>query len=159
MLGYTSQEGYEHDDSKAIRGDLFCGLLCDEVNQDDLTDERVTNWVAQLKDEGILDGAASNSAGVRGGSVESTAENVPNVSGGGVAMDEMKALELENAKLRAMLEENSKLLDRVLCDERDSRVSSQSKFTPHYNTNTKVTMWTSSDGRSCYYSNGPPSSP
>ena len=31
MMGYTSQEGYDHEASKAIRGDLFCGLLCDMV--------------------------------------------------------------------------------------------------------------------------------
>ena len=30
-FGYTSQEGYEHEDSKSIRGDLFCGLICDAV--------------------------------------------------------------------------------------------------------------------------------
>lgn len=30
MLGYTSQDGYEHSASKSIRGDKFCGLLCDE---------------------------------------------------------------------------------------------------------------------------------
>jgi flavodoxin I len=38
MMGYTSQEGYEHEDSKAIRGDLFCGLLCDMVNQEELSE-------------------------------------------------------------------------------------------------------------------------
>jgi flavodoxin len=37
MMGYTSQEGYEHTASKSIRGDLFCGLLCDNVNQEELT--------------------------------------------------------------------------------------------------------------------------
>ena len=62
MMGYTSTEGYEQDASKALRGDQFCGLLCDEVNQDDLTEERVQNWVAQLKAEGILDGG--NEGGV-----------------------------------------------------------------------------------------------
>lgn len=54
MMGYTSQEGYVHQDSKAIRGDQFCGLLCDEVNQDDLSEERVQKWVAQLKTEGFF---------------------------------------------------------------------------------------------------------
>ena len=55
MYGAWSQEGYEHDDSKAIRGDKFCGLLLDMVNQEDMTEERVTQWVAQLRAEGFLE--------------------------------------------------------------------------------------------------------
>ena len=31
MIGYTSQEGYQHKSSKAIRGESFCGLLLDAV--------------------------------------------------------------------------------------------------------------------------------
>ena len=153
MMGYTSQDGYEHEASKAIRGDLFCGLLCDEVNQDDLTASRVEKWVDQLKHEGILDGA-SVAAKTEDTPVLEEVETTPaNLSNG------MKALEEENAKLRAMLEDNSKLLDRVLQQENDGIAPAQLDFTPHYNANTKVTMWTSSDGRSCYYSNGQPSSP
>jgi flavodoxin I len=55
MLGAWSQEGYEHDDSKSIRGDKFCGLLLDQVNQEDLTEERAEKWWEQLKGEGILE--------------------------------------------------------------------------------------------------------
>eukprot|EP00591_Stephanopyxis_turris_P010132 CAMPEP_0195511978 /NCGR_PEP_ID=MMETSP0794_2-20130614/4112_1 /TAXON_ID=515487 /ORGANISM="Stephanopyxis turris, Strain CCMP 815" /LENGTH=213 /DNA_ID=CAMNT_0040639687 /DNA_START=295 /DNA_END=932 /DNA_ORIENTATION=+ len=62
MIGYTSQEGYEHEASKAIRGDLFCGLLCDMVNEEDLTEGRVQRWVKQLLEEGILEGGASSGA-------------------------------------------------------------------------------------------------
>jgi hypothetical protein len=40
--------------AQRIRGDKVCGLLLDEVNQDDFTDEGIERWVAQLKDEGIL---------------------------------------------------------------------------------------------------------
>ncbi|CAB9527370.1 Flavodoxin [Seminavis robusta] len=55
--GYVSTEGYLHDDSKAIRGgDKFCGLLLDMVNQEELTDERIDNWIAQLGSEGFLEG-------------------------------------------------------------------------------------------------------
>merc|ERR1719276_360218 len=54
MIGYTSQDGYEHEESKAIRNDKFCGLLLDAVNQEEMTESRVKNWVAQLKEEGIL---------------------------------------------------------------------------------------------------------
>ena len=59
LFGYTSQEGYEHEASKSIRGDLFCGLICDAVNQDELTGERVQNWVAQLKTEGFVESSVS----------------------------------------------------------------------------------------------------
>ena len=41
--GYTSQDGYEHEASKSILPDhdnKFCGLLCDMVNQEELTTER-----------------------------------------------------------------------------------------------------------------------
>jgi len=55
MMGYTSQEGYQHKKSKAIRGESFCGLLLDAVNEEELTEDRVKNWVAKLLDEGILD--------------------------------------------------------------------------------------------------------
>lgn len=59
MLGYTGTDGYLHEESKAIRGDKFCGLLLDAVNQEELTEERVQNWVAALIDEGILAGAST----------------------------------------------------------------------------------------------------
>jgi flavodoxin I len=55
MLGYTSQEGYEHQASEAIRGDLFCGLLLDAINQEELTKGRVEAWVKQLIKEGVLE--------------------------------------------------------------------------------------------------------
>jgi flavodoxin I len=38
-----------HEESKAIRDGKFCGLLCDQVNQDELTDGRVEKWVNQLE--------------------------------------------------------------------------------------------------------------
>ena len=53
MLGYTSQVGYSHEASKAIRGDMFCGLLLDAVNEGDMSKERVKNWVAKLRSEGM----------------------------------------------------------------------------------------------------------
>jgi len=48
-VGMTSTAGYEHQESKAVRGDQFCGLAIDEDNQSDLTDERIKAWVSQLK--------------------------------------------------------------------------------------------------------------
>ncbi|MCY6489406.1 MULTISPECIES: flavodoxin FldA [Leptolyngbya] len=48
-VGMTSTAGYEHQESKAVRGDKFCGLAIDEDNQSDLTDERIKAWATQLK--------------------------------------------------------------------------------------------------------------
>ena len=52
IVGSVSTEGYEFDSSLSEKEDgRFVGLALDEDNQDDLTDERITNWVAQLKSE------------------------------------------------------------------------------------------------------------
>ena len=51
-VGYTSIEGYDFSESKAVRNEnQFCGLAIDEDNQSDLTEERVIAWVEQLKKE------------------------------------------------------------------------------------------------------------
>merc|ERR1719232_2008013 len=54
MYGLTSTDGYDHTESKAIRDDKFCGLMCDEDNQYDMSEERVAAWIAQLKEEGFM---------------------------------------------------------------------------------------------------------
>merc|ERR1711957_105635 len=54
VFGMTSQDGYDHVESKAIRDDKFVGLMMDEDNQYDMSEDRVTAWVAQLKDEGFM---------------------------------------------------------------------------------------------------------
>lgn len=51
IVGFTSTEGYEFESSKAERGNQFCGLALDIENQAALTEERVKNWVEQLKKE------------------------------------------------------------------------------------------------------------
>lgn len=51
VIGFTSTNGYEHDESKAQIDDQFVGLVIDEDNQDDLTDERVEQWTSQIKSE------------------------------------------------------------------------------------------------------------
>ncbi len=53
VVGFTDQDGYDHYDSKAIRDDKFCGLMCDEQNQMDQSEDRATAWVEQLKAEGM----------------------------------------------------------------------------------------------------------
>jgi len=128
-FGYTSQEGYEHEDSKAIRGDKFCGLLCDECNQEDLSAERVTAWVAQLKTEGFFEGGSAAAA------APAVVDAVP------VA----EPVQDESVAVWEDLEANSALMDRAI----DSHVNVG--FEPNYNPTTKSTMWVSRDGKSCYY--------
>lgn len=50
-VGYWSTDGYEFNESKALRDGKFVGLALDEDNQSDLTQERIKAWVAQLKQE------------------------------------------------------------------------------------------------------------
>jgi flavodoxin I len=50
-VGYWSTDGYDFNDSKALRNGKFVGLAIDEDNQSDLTDERIKAWVSQLKRE------------------------------------------------------------------------------------------------------------
>jgi flavodoxin I len=57
LIGMWPVEGYEHDFSKAQRGDKFLGLALDVDNQDDLTEERVQKWVEQIYGEFGLVGA------------------------------------------------------------------------------------------------------
>ena len=49
----VATRSYDHTDSKAVRDGMFCGLLCDEDNEYDKSEERATAWVEQLKSEGI----------------------------------------------------------------------------------------------------------
>eukprot|EP00977_Amphora_coffeiformis_P029035 scaffold38356_cov237-Amphora_coffeaeformis.AAC.3 len=123
MMGAWSQEGYEHDDSKAIRGDKFCGLLLDMVNQEDLTEERVQQWVAQLQAEGFCSGSSSSTPAA---TVATTTVTVP------------------EKELKDTLEEYSDTLDESIA------LHSSGGFLPHTNLATGKTMWTSADGRSSF---------
>lgn len=51
IIGFTSTEGYTHDESKAQIDDSFVGLVIDEDNQDDLSQERVEAWIQTIKTE------------------------------------------------------------------------------------------------------------
>ncbi len=51
LIGLWPITGYEHDYSKAQRGDHFVGLCIDEDNQSELSEERMVNWVEQLVKE------------------------------------------------------------------------------------------------------------
>ncbi len=48
-VGMTSVDGYEHEASKAQKGNQFVGLALDEDNQPELSAERIKAWVAQLR--------------------------------------------------------------------------------------------------------------
>lgn len=50
-VGYWSVDGYDFNESQAVRDGKFVGLAIDEDNQSDLTDDRIKSWVAQLKQE------------------------------------------------------------------------------------------------------------
>ena len=49
LVGKTSTDGYNYSDSTAVRDDEFVGLVIDENNQSDLTDERIAKWVESVK--------------------------------------------------------------------------------------------------------------
>ena len=53
VIGHWSTEGYDFDASRAANEDktMFCGLGIDEDQQFELTDERISGWVAQLLTE------------------------------------------------------------------------------------------------------------
>lgn len=51
LIGQVSSEGYTFNASKALKGDKLQGLVLDLENQPELTDERIDQWVKQLKEE------------------------------------------------------------------------------------------------------------
>ncbi|MFB6342832.1 flavodoxin [Saccharicrinis sp. FJH62] len=51
VVGHTSSEGYEFERSVSHRNGEFIGLALDFENQAGLSEERIKNWVAQLKKE------------------------------------------------------------------------------------------------------------
>lgn len=130
-FGYTSQEGYEHEDSKSIRGDKFCGLLSDAVNQDELTGERVQNWVTQLKTEGFMEGSSSTTV--------ASEEVIPESVG-----DKTDSVFQD-------IDEYSNMLDDTI----KRHGSTSTGFKSYYNEKKKTSMFVSVDGRSCYYTVDP----
>lgn len=50
IVGFTSVDGYYHDASKAQINDKFVGLVIDEDNQSELTDERIKTWVNEIRE-------------------------------------------------------------------------------------------------------------
>lgn len=49
IVGAVSTDGYEFDESIAVRDGKFVGLALDADNQSDLTESRIKAWVEQIK--------------------------------------------------------------------------------------------------------------
>ncbi|MGK7955183.1 MAG: flavodoxin, partial [Crocosphaera sp.] len=50
-IGHWPVDGYDHNESKAVKNGKFVGLALDEDNESDLTEDRIKTWVAQIKSE------------------------------------------------------------------------------------------------------------
>ena len=48
IFGQWPTDGYDFESSRAVKGDHFYGLILDEENEDDLTDERIREWTTLL---------------------------------------------------------------------------------------------------------------
>lgn len=126
MMGYTSTDGYLHEESKAIRGDKFCGLLLDAVNQEELTEERVQNWVAALIDEGILAGASTAAA---------------------------PAVSVESSTPVPQIETEVSVVEPAAVSQPEAK---EEGFVGHYNSITDKTWWVEEEGRKSFVTTGPP---
>ncbi|MBP5779137.1 MAG: flavodoxin, partial [Campylobacter sp.] len=51
IVGAVATDGYEFDDSSAVKDGKFVGLALDNDNQSDLTQSRIEAWVGQIKSE------------------------------------------------------------------------------------------------------------
>ncbi len=49
IIGKTATAGYEFDSSVAVVDGMFVGLPLDEDNKGNLTEERITTWLARVK--------------------------------------------------------------------------------------------------------------
>lgn len=51
IIGFTPNEGYEFDASRALRGNLFVGLPLDFDNHADQVESKIKSWVKQITKE------------------------------------------------------------------------------------------------------------
>ena len=49
IIGQTSTDGYDYEESDAVVDGKFVGLVIDEDNQEDLTSDRIANWVKEIQ--------------------------------------------------------------------------------------------------------------
>lgn len=97
------------------------------MNQEELTEVRVKNWVASLKDEGILEGGSGGSA---------------------VEVDPLEA-GVNNVDMPTAVNGEDK-------NEQSQQPVQAFGFMAHYNPRKDKTMWISLDGRSSYVTSGKP---
>lgn len=50
LVGYTDPSGYEFSTSLALENGQFMGLAIDEINQPELTESRISQWVTEVMD-------------------------------------------------------------------------------------------------------------
>jgi flavodoxin I len=48
LVGRTSTQGYTFEDSKALDSGSFLGLVLDEENDGNLTEERISKWASEI---------------------------------------------------------------------------------------------------------------
>ncbi|WP_106831547.1 flavodoxin [Parabacteroides pacaensis] len=53
LAGFTSTAGYYFNSSKAVKNGRFLGLAIDTEIQPEKTEERIRNWVEELKEQGF----------------------------------------------------------------------------------------------------------
>ncbi len=51
IIGSTPTDGYTYDNSTAVADGRFVGLAIDDVNESDLTENRIDAWIAGIKDQ------------------------------------------------------------------------------------------------------------
>jgi len=51
FVGSVATDGYNFSDSDAVVDGEFVGLPIDDVNEDNKTDERISNWISSIKDK------------------------------------------------------------------------------------------------------------
>ena len=49
VVGEWPTEGYDFEESTGVSGDNFMGLVLDEDNQDELSDDRIAEWVKMVE--------------------------------------------------------------------------------------------------------------
>lgn len=50
VVGFTSTDGYEFDESTAVQNGQFVGLVLDEDNQSELSKDRIEAWVKDIEE-------------------------------------------------------------------------------------------------------------
>lgn len=48
-VGYWSAEGYDHEESRALRDGKFCGLALDDDNEAEKSADRISQWTSEVK--------------------------------------------------------------------------------------------------------------